>query len=581
MATLSAQRIDIEIACQKRHLSFLSTERNRRATAVKCPPEILTEIFCCVMRRIIANIGITSPKDQLVVSHVYHHWRAVVIRSQEYWSYQPIGRRGFLWSPEMVRRAGGQPLHLWMDIGRWRVNLQHRSRALCRAVSLHIPFPDKSHSKNVNDLIQAFPQSFPTLESITLTTRGIQTLDISDFTVFPRLRHLVVDGFSWSWNPLFLTSTLTHLTLRGPVDQIWGEHSWMNLAHLTNLANLDVTDTNTPQYKGNTSDFDFSTHTPTIQMRHLRCLRIAADPLSTTLFLQQLELTPLTSVSIDCTYLRRSNEDAANDKDFLQLSCLLKWLRRYFQALNKVGTGLHSLQIQEDPTGRENNAIILRLWSSKVPPLAPPRQNTVQRDMKPHFEIRLANTTEDTEDENENDGEDGYGKHLRNYLWRIVRWFRLTKLRNLHIDDSEMLDDPEKLFLAVPGVEVLSLMGSELDILLNALSSQGPTPGQCLLPALHMLVIHDSSYVPEWEVSDLMDHRLACRRPLQNVHIIRCPTVKSTFIEQLRNTVPNVEWERVEEVDEQELKDYLRHQYGDLFDMSSRSSIELEEEEEF
>ncbi|KAJ3485981.1 hypothetical protein NLI96_g4565 [Meripilus lineatus] len=331
-------------------------------------------------------------------------------------------------------------------------------------------------------------------------------------------------------------------------------------------------------------------------MRQLRCLRIAADPLSITLFIQQLELTPLTSVSIRCTYLRRSIEDADNDTDFLQLSCLLKWIRRYLRDLHKAGTDLHSLQIQEDPTGWEENAVFLRLWSSRFPP--PPRQNLERCNMRPHFEIRLANTTEDTEDENY--GEDGYGKHLRNYLWRIVRWFPLDKLRNLHINDSDMMEYPEKIYGAFPEVEVLTLSETvtELDMLLNALSSPEPKSRRCLLPALHTLVIHDTRHVHEREVLDLVDYRLKCERPLQNVHIIRCPAIKSTFIEQLRKKVPNVDWEIVEETNELEFlfKEetdlaYLRLRYGSsalwhfvprisIRNKNSRLKEEEEEEEE-
>ncbi|KAJ3485841.1 hypothetical protein NLI96_g4660 [Meripilus lineatus] len=575
MTSLTDERIDIEISCQKRHLCFLSTERNRRVVAVKCPPEILTEVFCCVVRRIIANIGINSPKDQLAVSHVCHHWRAVVLRSQKYWSYQPIGIRGFLWSTEMVRRAGRQPLRLWMVIGRYPRESynQHRSRALRRAVSLHIPIPYQSHSESVSYLIKAFPQTFPTLESVVLTTNGEQSLDISDFTIFPRLRRLVVDGFSWSWNPLSLISTLTHLTLRGRIDQIWGEQCWLSVVRLTNLMSLDIADTNTPQYKDDTSDFDFSGHSPIINLQHLQYMCIAADPLSITLLIRQFELTPLTSVSINCTYLRRSWEDADDDTDFLQLSCLLKWIRRYVRGLDKAGSELRSLEVQGDPFDWEDNAVILRLWTSEC--LPPQRQDTSEGNMRPHLKIRLANAAQ--ESEGDDPIGDGFGKELRSYLWRIIPWLRLTKLRNLRIDDSGPAANPEEIFSALPKVEVLSLSNVELIMPLHALSSRGARSGRCLLPALHTLVIYDTHDVEDRDVLDLVKYRIKCGRPLQNVHIIQCLDIRPSFIEKLRKKVPSVVYE---EYNEKERNDRWRDSAIFKINRNRKSRSEEEEEEE-
>ncbi|KAJ3485852.1 hypothetical protein NLI96_g4659 [Meripilus lineatus] len=544
----SMEHIDIEIAYQRRHLCFLTTERNRRASAVNCPPEILTEVFCRVMRDIIENLlrfsYASSVKGylsrQLAISHVCHHWRAVVLRSQAYWRYQPIGEHGFWWSPEVVQRAGEQPLHLWMILDQRTQGTfmeQSLSRALSRAVSLYIAIPFESHSSNASRIVKLIPRSSPLLESLVVLKEEAEycPFGIHDFTGFPRLRNLVVDDFGWSWESMSLVPTLTRLTLRGQVDEIWDEQCPVILMQLTNLRTLKIMNTMPPRHNSQ-SNLDLPLHKPTIKMPHLQHLRIGADPASIATILQQFELSYHTSVSIHCTYLRTSLN---YEVDFAQLNCVLDWIDRYLRGLDKAGTEICSLHIQEKTRLIEELSVILRIWTSRLHPTSQSMSTSITR---PQLKLVLANyVAEDDQIVSEDDS----NEQLRAYLEGIMHLFDFTRIRNLHVDVLEVTEKLRRVFDTLPKVEVLSLSGDEVGALLRALSPRKRNSKRSQLPVLHSvhtLIIRDSDYFIDNKISKFVDYRLNGGRPLEGLRLIRCTYVKLNFVEELRQKVPSVEW---------------------------------------
>ncbi|KAJ3485982.1 hypothetical protein NLI96_g4564 [Meripilus lineatus] len=479
--------------------------------------------------------------QQLAISHVCHHWRAVVLRSQAYWKYQPIGEHGFWWPSEVVQRAGKQPLHLWMILKqppRYTRLERSLSRALLRAVSLSIIIPWEKDSNSASRIIKVIPRSSPILESLVVLNREVEycPLGTHDFTEFPRLRNLVVHDFGWSWKSLSFVSTLTHLALRGRLNKIWDEQSPATLMQLTNLRILKIMNTRPPRRNAH-SNFDSSLHTPTIKLPHLQHLRIGADPASIAIILQQFELSYHTSVSIRCEYLRTS---LRYEVDFAQLNCVLDWIDRYLRGLDKVGTETCSLQIQERPSNIGDRFQILRIWTSRLHPTSQSMSASITR---PQLKFFLANyVAEDDTIVSEDDSEE----QLRDYLVRTMHRLNFTMIRNLRVD---VLDDSEKLggvFDALPKLEVLSISGDEIGALLRALSPQKQNSKQSpppVLHSIHTLIIRDAEYIRDREISEFVDYRLKCGQPLQDLRIIRCTRIEPTFIGELRQEVPSVEWE--------------------------------------
>lgn len=67
------------------------------------------------------------------------------------------------------------------------------------------------------------------------------------------------------------------------------------------------------------------------------------------------------------------------------------------------------------------------------------------------------------------------------------------------------------------------------------------------LPALRTLTVRDADDLQDQDITELVDSRLRCGQPLQDLRIIRCASIQAASIEQLRQKVPHVEWEIEEE----------------------------------
>ncbi|KAJ3491095.1 hypothetical protein NLI96_g945 [Meripilus lineatus] len=354
-------------------LRTLREERNTYSCAVRVPPEILTHIFLDVICDIYERDEEESIQ-QFYPPHVCRYWYEVASRSQQYWSYQRLAD-GELMPSHIIERAGGRPLHVWGYMSKYSPSCDFiRSQAESVKIS--------TYGHSIPKSLEAFfSGAAPNLKSLmlsapdTLITTPSIPKDTFDGNV-PCLRSLTLHDVRWWWlSPIFVSS-LTHLTLRGPMR--WGLTCIQTLQQLPSLNYLDLTDTRAPEDRGTPFEPPW-THSPSVKLGRLKALHLQGEVYDLGILALELSI-PLSAL---ITFHPTCTSGLADEPQ--DLEPLLSWLSKHLQLLDRGSTPVYAMHLKYE---EQEDAIILRLYHSPNPNIDP-IQLPKAEDARPDLEVKF------------------------------------------------------------------------------------------------------------------------------------------------------------------------------------------------
>ncbi|KAJ7668295.1 hypothetical protein B0H17DRAFT_990001 [Mycena rosella] len=550
----SAQsKIDQEIHKYQDTVRALQSRRNALSPVGRLPPEMLSRIFLFCSQ---SSDSLSWIKE---VSHISRHWRAVALACPTLWSFPHFSQPK--WADEFLKRSKMAPLTVKADLTYMTprmVNTVHSSLVqISRIGELDV----KTGSRSVPEILN-LSDAAPYLHSLCLSSPGFSQEE--HFTLpdtflnggeAPRLRRLELTRFSLpSWDSP-LMNNLTHLKIHhpGPTARPSMTELVEALGRMPFLETLEL-DAALPRIPDGVSSV--SAPPTRTALTHLKRITIAnVSALECADALNHLSYPPTTSMKIACI---------AETSTVAAFSALIPALSNAQSAGS--AKNLRSLFVNIGYGG-----MVIQAWTCFVQPGEPPRSRAfLDVDLK-WLGFKRVESEE--------------------LITFACKSLPLRGLRCLSVStDNEMAtktwirtfaDLPTLLTVRLHGNSTHLIAALREDVFLDGVKqipqarpakpakrrTRGrpeTVSGGLFFPALRNLILEDTTFaetVLDTLESTLME-RCERKQELWTLKLQDCVRLSDDNVERLREVVPEVEWDGLEQGYSEEESDES-DDYGD------------------
>jgi hypothetical protein len=234
------QAMDDEINSFQESLRALKARRNVLSPISRLPPEILAAIFSFLPSSAwVTNAGNLA---RICVAHVCRRWRETALNHSRLWSDINFSKLTSAGMAEIFARTQRTPLHLEVDVGRWRAG---QFDTFVEQLEAHISHTRYlSISGHLHTPLSQVISSAPTLEFLSLShyDRYSARPHVNPVNLFnciaPRLTILALENCDIRWNSPLLNGLRT-LKIRGSSPETRpGLEDWLDA--LTEMPQLEM-----------------------------------------------------------------------------------------------------------------------------------------------------------------------------------------------------------------------------------------------------------------------------------------------------------------------------------------------------
>ena len=547
------KKVEEEIEDHAKAITVLKHRLNGMTTISRLPGELLSEIFVCFAQDYFRSY--TDPKvhssyysyphgipEWVRVSHVCHAWREIALSTPRLWGFIAVTQRNI--AELLLARSKKAPLsvaasHLGYNADRKKFLETIFSEEMNRVTELFITGP----STHVYELCAKLTEPANALHTLVLSDNGENyawnNSDLIPQTLcnghFPRLRCLEIRRLAIRWaNPL-LCSALTNLAVtQNSYRDTMGtfEEFLSTLESMSGLQTVELTNAIPPAPLGSAP---LSPRSRIIMFPHLCDIR-------------------LNSPTIDCANFLRHLSLGTNVQ--LQLMC------REERGIQDLVLSVKAALARSDPwrtvelSRRCGSELTLRAWHTNV-----------TFNEGPHI-VESAPFTFELSDR-----VTAPSREFHRPLFEQASMF--TNAETFVVDtcaDWQWKDT----FSAMSNLRRIVVLRHTPDSMLDALSSrlkgQKKRNRPILFPRLEVLKFYDVRLAsPDYDeddeffdrLIDCMIYRCNYNRPVQEVHITECRNITNEDITRLREVVPEVVWDEVEDIEEEDEGEEDKEEYSD------------------
>lgn len=555
---VTSARADIDAKLNELSILVLGLkhERNNFADTAPLPPEILVQIFLIFARD--AYETLLPPSSLLLLSHICHHWRMVVLNCQKYWSFTPIGFTKIPYPSEIAKRSGDVPLKVWMIVNSSlldRGEYDPLENVFPRLRSLRISTDDTlDQDLDSSKLSSILRHPAPLLVAAEISSPShMEPFILRDDLFagsFPHLTRLSLSNFYFNWSAPYLSPNLTSLSLRGGIglfcDQIYEVVGRMPL-----LQELVLEEYGIQLYWDDIFSQQLITSPRSIRVDHLRvlCLTTLTSPVAN--LCNALKILPHTKMKLCCqspppTYpLHEMTQPVPGFK------CFLDWLVLHHEVLRTSGLSFRCLRISpciEKHTTVDD--VVLQFWTSAYPSRGWDHITSTE----PHLDLKLSVSHWDA------------AELIPDQIPQILPFLPLSGVEALHLDHLPSIPSIARGLVGLANVRFLRLSGRHSFQVLEALrhphsegfakganglgrpeaANDSPAqPTNILLPVLHAITFHDINFRGFTTVLGLLRARRRQGYPITELHFQDCSGLSHYWIHELASLCPagKVEWD--------------------------------------
>lgn len=527
-------RKEIEDEINKHAQAIVSLRRrlNATTTVARLLPELLSEIFIHVARDSYENaqrLSIYTYSSRttawITVAQVCHSWRQVALSSPRMWSHLVlVGKRS---ADELLLRSKKAPLRIVailtaLDNERCKVLENILDRESERVKELYLT----GTPRLLQNACKKISQPAVLLETLVLsqtyppsTDEGLppipQTLSPH---LLPRLRSLELRRLRFKWDHPILCTSLTTLVIHGRMGSMVGTFEHL-LSAVEGMPDLEVLELDGVIPPLPADAIAIPACSRKIPLPHLQYISLSDSPLDCANLLNHFVLSTTPRLKLVARGAPKNAAFFTQIREQLSRAPSLQTLLIEHSLTDRILTGWRTL-IEVDPTdptmSSDSSGCDLRLETNRNTLLVP--QLIVGGDVA-HF-----------------------GSILR-----------------LEVRSGRGGFDWASIFKAMPLIRVLSVQDSQLRQVTDGLSSvldQDGSHPMVVLPYLHTLVLHDirlcEPHDPELldELVDCLIERCNYGVAVQELHLSSCINTGPEEVDRLREIVPEVTWDGIQDYDE-------------------------------